>query len=49
MDPETESLVKTLSDQIEALKSRVAELEEVNLALTGELVKKNSDPDYFPA
>jgi len=49
MDPETQSMVRELSEKVRRLKDRVAELEEVNLALTGELIKKNTDPDYLPA
>ena len=49
MDNETQDMVRKLSEQVRQLKDRVAELEEVNLALTGELIKKNTDSDYLPA
>jgi|GEM_PF-4394210 len=49
MDSETKNLVRELSEKVRQLKDRVAELEEANLALLGELIKKKTDSDYLPA
>ena len=47
MDTETEHLVKELAQQVAELKSEIVEKDEVIRALTGELIKKNQDPDYL--
>ena len=49
MDPATENLVQTLIEQVAELKSEIVEKDEVIRALTGELIKKNQDPDYLAA
>ena len=41
-----EKHVKELHAEIAALKERVEELTEANHALTGELIKKNTEVDY---
>ena len=48
IDQATENLVKTQVEEIRQLKERVARLEESKKALTGQLVEKNMNPDFFP-
>ena len=49
MDVVTENLVKEQAEDIRRRKDRVAELEEVNMALLGELINKGMEPDYLAA
>ena len=46
MDTITEELVKELHEQIADLHKKVAERDATIRALTGELIKKNTEIDY---
>ena len=49
MDTETQELVASLAREIIELKEQVAEKDSVITIMTGELIKRNMDPDYLAA
>jgi hypothetical protein len=49
MDKETEKLVEELHKKVADLEKRVSDKEIAITALTGELIKKNMDPNYLVA